>query len=141
LLSKLKQNFPLHNLTSFFLELLFNVTFSYSSTSSSSVFPTKYYVSLSDFPVLGARRLYRFVISLTFHKPVVLQNLIVDQSGRKFLTFYKNHLFITVFIRQQHLTLSRATYSHETTFSCSFSLSSKQRVGLSKWCFSCMLAH
>ena len=55
--SKLKQNFPLHILSSFFFKLIPNVTFSYWSTSSSSAFPNRYYVSFSDFPVLGECRL------------------------------------------------------------------------------------
>ena len=40
-----------------------------------------------------------WLVWLTFHRPVVLQNLIVDQPARKSLTFYRNRMFINVFIR------------------------------------------
>ena len=70
-----------------------------------------------------------WLVWLTFHRPVVLQNLIVDELARNYLTFYRNRVFITVFIRPQHLSLSRAMYSYETTFSSISSLSSKQRIG------------
>ena len=70
-----------------------------------------------------------WLVWLKFLRPVVLQNLIVVQPARKSLTFYRNPVFITVFITPQHLSLSRATYSYDTTFICIFSLSSKQRVG------------
>jgi len=125
-----KQNFLLHTVTSFSFKLLFVLHSCTRLRLLRQFFPLNIICLflISRYLVHVTYRVL-WLVWLTFHGRVVLQNLIVDELARNSLTFYRNRVFVTVFIRPQHLSLSRAMYSYETTFSSISSLASKQRVG------------